>query len=120
MTAIKEINPNIKVYGVEPELANDTAVSLQEGKIMTAGNPANTIADGLRTDQPGDLTFPILQKYIDDLIVVKEDDVRFAMSFVYERMKQVIEPSAAVSLTAALNSDVDIKGKNGRECLIRR
>ncbi|MBR7554861.1 threonine/serine dehydratase [Allobacillus sp. GCM10007491] len=111
LTAIKEINPDVKVYGVEPELANDTAVSLQEGKIMTAGNPANTIADGLRTDQPGDLTFPILQKYIDDLIVVKEDDVRFAMSFVYERMKQVIEPSAAVSLTAALKSDVDIKGK---------
>ncbi len=112
LTAVKEINPKIKIYGVEPELANDTAVSLKEGKIMTAGNPANTIADGLRTDQPGDLTFPILQKYIDELIVVKEDDVKFAMSLVYERMKQVVEPSAAVSLTAALYSDIDIEGKN--------
>lgn len=101
LTAIKETKPSVQVIGVEPELANDTYLSLKKGSI-TAVNASKTIADGLRTTQPGDLTFPVLQKYLDDLILVSEDEIRYAMSFVLERMKQLIEPSSATTVAAAI------------------
>lgn len=91
LTAIKEKKPNIRVVGVEPELGHDTKISLEKGEVTSVSGTDQTIADGLRTTQPGDLTFPILQKYMDDLVLVSEDDIRYAMSFVMERMKQLIE-----------------------------
>ncbi|SEQ16440.1 Pyridoxal-phosphate dependent enzyme [Piscibacillus halophilus] len=79
------------MVGVEPELGHDTKISLEKGEVTSVSGTDQTIADGLRTTQPGDLTFPILQKYMDDLVLVSEDDIRYAMSFVMERMKQLIE-----------------------------
>ncbi|MCM3638144.1 threonine/serine dehydratase [Sporosarcina luteola] len=111
LTAIKETNPNIKVIGVEPELANDTYLSLQNKKI-TAINAAATIADGLRTNQPGDLTFPVLEKYLDDMVLVSEDEIRQAFSFILERTKQLIEPSSATTIAAAMFNKLNIQGKN--------
>ncbi|MFS0689395.1 threonine/serine dehydratase [Sporosarcina sp. 179-K 8C2 HS] len=111
LTAIKETNPKIKVIGVEPELADDTYLSLQNKKI-TAIDSTTTIADGLRTNQPGDLTFPVLMKYLDDLVLVSEDEIRQAFSFVMERTKQLIEPSSAATVAAALFNKVNIQGKN--------
>jgi threonine dehydratase len=111
LTAIKETHPNIKVIGVEPELANDTYLSLQNNKI-TAIDSTTTIADGLRTNQPGDLTFPVLMKYVDDLVLVSEDEIRQAFSFVMERTKQLIEPSSATTLAAAMFNKLNIQGKN--------
>ncbi len=110
LTAIKESNPHIKVYGVEPETANDTYLSLKSGEI-TAIPATTTIADGLRTSQPGDLTFPVLMKYLDDLVLVSEDDIRQAFTFVLERMKQLIEPSSAVAVAALMNSRLPLEGK---------
>ena len=111
LTAIKEINPKIKVIGVEPELANDTYLSLQNNKITTI--PASmTIADGLRTNQPGDLTFPILMNYLDDLVLVSEDEIRQSFSFVMERTKQLIETSSATTIAAAMFNKLNIQGKN--------
>jgi threonine dehydratase len=110
LTAVKESHPGVKVIGVEPEEANDTYLSLQAGKIVSI-QKAPTIADGLRTSQPGDLTFPILQKYLDDLILVTEDDIRVAQRFVFERMKQVIEPSSAVTVAAVMNGKLGVQGK---------
>lgn len=111
LTAIKETKPNVKVIGVEPAIANDTHISLAR-KEITGIPPMITIADGLRTSQPGDLTFPVLQKYLDDLILVTEDEIRHALTFVYERMKQVIEPSSAVTIAAALNGHLGVSDKN--------
>ncbi|WP_252502050.1 threonine/serine dehydratase [Sporosarcina sp. Marseille-Q4943] len=111
LTAIKETNPKIKVIGVEPELANDTYLSMQNKKI-TAIEAAPTIADGLRTNQPGDLTFPVLTKYLDDLVLVSEDEIRQAFSFIMERTKQLIEPSSATTVAAALFNKVNIRDKN--------
>ncbi len=111
LTAIKETNPKIKVIGVEPELANDTYLSLQNKKI-TAIQATTTIADGLRTNQPGDLTFPVLMKYLDDIVLVSEDEIRQAFSFVMERMKQLIEPSSATTIAAAMFNKLNIQGKN--------
>lgn len=111
LTAIKETNPKIKVIGVEPELANDTYLSLQNGKITTIP-VSQTIADGLRTNQPGDLTFPVLMKYLDDIVLVSEEEIRQSFSFVMERTKQLIETSAAVTIAAAMFNKLNIHGKN--------
>lgn len=111
LTAVKETNPAIQIIGVEPELANDTYLSLQNKKI-TAIPATNTIADGLRTNQPGDLTFPVLTKYLDDLVLVSEDEIRMAFSFVMERTKQLIEPSSATTVAAALYNKLNMQGKN--------
>ncbi|TFB21815.1 threonine/serine dehydratase [Filobacillus milosensis] len=108
LTVIKEKNPDIRVIGVEPEAGNDTAVSLDRGKITAVDGTDQTIADGLRTTQPGDLTFPILQKYMDELVLVNEDEIRYAMSFVMERMKQMVEPSSATTVAAAMFGKVHV------------
>lgn len=111
LTAIKETKPHVKVIGVEPEIANDTYLSLKKGKI-TDISETRTIADGLRTSQPGDLTFSIVQKYLDDLVLVSEHEISQALFFVLERMKQLIEPSSAVSVAAAMFDKLGVKGKN--------
>ncbi|MEW9677575.1 threonine/serine dehydratase [Lentibacillus sp. L22] len=111
LTAIKETKPHVKVIGVEPEIANDTYLSLKKGKI-TDISETRTIADGLRTSQPGDLTFPIVQKYLDDLVLVSEHEISQALFFVLERMKQLIEPSSAVSVAAAMFDKLGVKDKN--------
>lgn len=108
-TAIKETNPNIKVFGVEPELANDTYLSLKAGKV-TSIPPTETIADGLRTSQPGDLTFPVLQQYLDDIVLVSEEEISRALYFTMERMKQLVEPSSAAAIAAALFHKTGMNG----------
>lgn len=110
LTAVKESNPRIQVIGVEPALANDTYLSLQK-KQITPISGSSTIADGLRTNQPGDLTFPVLHRYLDDLVLVSEEEIRLAFSFVLERMKQLIEPSSATTVAAAMFGKLSIKGK---------
>lgn len=110
-TAIKETNPQTKVIGAEPELADDTYLSLKKGEI-TAISGTQTIADGLRTTQPGDQTFPIEQKYVDELVLVSEQEIRQALFFVLERTKQLIEPSSAVSVAAAMFDKIGAENKN--------
>lgn len=99
-TAIKESNPRVRIVGVEPELANDTYLSRQRGEIVTIGT-TTTIADGLRTSHPGELTWPIVQRYVDDIVLVSDDEIREACRYLLERVKQVVEPSGAVSVAAA-------------------
>jgi threonine dehydratase len=111
LTAVKQLNPEIKVIGVEPDTANDTFLSLQTGEI-TAIPATSTIADGLRTSQPGDLTFPIVKKYLNDLVLVSEDEIRDAFHFIVERTKQVIEPSSAVTIAAILSGKLNVEGKH--------
>lgn len=101
LLAVKSIKPEVKIIGVEPERGNDTFLSLAAGKI-TAVAGSSSIADGLRTSQPGDLTFPILQQYGDGIVLVTEEEIKYAMQFVIERTKQLIEPSAATGVAAVL------------------
>ncbi|GAB4074922.1 bifunctional threonine ammonia-lyase/L-serine ammonia-lyase TdcB [Barrientosiimonas marina] len=110
-TAVKETRPDVQVIGVEPERANDTYLSKQQGAI-TAIDHADTIADGLRASQPGDLTFPVVQKYADDIVLVSEKDIRQALLLVLERTKQLIEPSAATAVAAVLSNKTGLHGKN--------
>lgn len=103
--AAKGIDPRVKVIGVEPKNADDAFRSFQLGKRLPVENP-NTIADGLRTSV-GEITFPIIQKYVDDIITVTEEQIIDAMKFYWERMKLVVEPSGAVPLAGLLSGNID-------------
>ncbi|MDF2679762.1 MAG: serine/threonine dehydratase [Brevibacillus sp.] len=110
LTAIKETKPSIQVIGVEPQLANDTYLSLKQNQRVSLPG-SQTIADGLRTSQPGELTFPVLCKYVDDIVLVTEEEIRQAFCFVLERMKQVIEPSSATAIAAAMFEKTALRDK---------
>lgn len=110
LTAVKETKPSVQVIGVEPQLANDTYLSLKQNQLVSI--PAtSTIADGLRTSQPGELTFPVLRKYLDDIVLVSEEEIRAAFCFVLERMKQLIEPSSATTVAAAMFGKTALREK---------
>ncbi len=106
---VKELSPKTKVIGAEPMEADDAYRSLISGKIET-NETANTIADGLRTNL-GHHNFPIIQKHVDQIIRVTEEEIIDAMKLVWERMKIIIEPSSAVSVAAVLKSPSIFKGK---------
>jgi threonine dehydratase len=102
--ALKESRPDIRVIGVEPELANDAQSSLREGRIvkLPAEHVSQTIADGLRAMWVGDLTFPHIQKYVDDIITVSEGEILEAMRLMALNARLVSEPSGAVTFAAFL------------------
>jgi threonine dehydratase len=100
-TIAKSINPAIRVFGVEPELANDTWLSFAKGERVTIP-PSDTIADGLRSPCPGKLTFPVIQRNVEQMILVSEAEIRATMRFMLERMKILVEPSGAVAAAAVL------------------
>lgn len=94
--ATKGLCPKSKVIAVEPKNADDAYRSWKSGKLLPSENP-NTIADGLRTSL-SKLTFSLIQKHVDDIITVTEEEIINAMRFLWERMKLVVEPSGAVPL----------------------
>ncbi len=100
-TIAKAIDPRIRVYGVEPELANDTYLSLRANERIAVPDSA-TIADGLRAPRPGALTFPIVQKNVEDILLVTEDEIKEGLRFMLDRLKIVVEPSGAVCVAAAI------------------
>ena len=100
--AAKGINPHIKVFAAEPINADDCAKSFAAKKRIPNKMPPHTIADGLKMNI-GDLTWPIIRDNITDVITVTEEEIVAAMKLVFERMKLVIEPSAAVGVAAMLN-----------------
>lgn len=108
--AAKLLQPSIQVVGCEPEMADDAQRSFRSGRIVPQLQP-RTIADGLRTSL-GDLTFPLITKYADDIVTVSEDDIVSAMRLVWQVLKIVIEPSSAVPLAAILNAKLAVTGKS--------
>lgn len=107
--AAKAISPRTTVIGVEPKGADDAFRSFQSGKIVPSVNP-NTIADGLLTSL-GTLTFALIQKFVDEIVTVEEASIIQAMRLIWERMKIVVEPSAAVPFAAILESKIPAAGK---------
>ncbi len=100
-TIAKSLRPGIRVFGVEPERASDVFQSLAKGERVTIP-PPDTIADGLRTPSPGKLTFPVIQKLVESILLVTEAEIRATMRFLMERVKIVVEPSGAVAVAAVL------------------
>jgi threonine dehydratase len=104
-------NPAIAIYGVEPNAGDDFAQSLARGERVTIAVP-QTIADGLQTTAPGELTFAIARKHAQAVVTVSDDELREAMRFAFGRMKLVIEPSGAAALAALLAARIpDLAGK---------
>jgi threonine dehydratase len=99
--AAKHLRPGIRVIGVEPENGNDAYLSLAAGKRMEIP-PPDTIADGLRAPVPGELTFPILQRNLERVVLVSDDEIRQTMNYLLARLKILVEPSGAVAAAAAL------------------
>ncbi len=99
--AIHGANPKTRVFGVEPAGADDTLRSLRAGERVGIA-PPSTIADGLRVSKPGALTFPVVQRHVEDILVVTDDEILEAVRFALLRLKLVIEPSGAVTLAALL------------------
>jgi threonine dehydratase len=100
-TIAKAIQPPIRVFGAEPEGANDTFLSLKAGERVALPHP-DTIADGLRAPQPGALTFPIIRQLAEGVLLVSDDEIRQAVKFLLLRMKVLVEPSGAVPAAAVL------------------
>jgi threonine dehydratase len=99
-TIAKAMNPSIRVFGAEPEGANDTFLSMISGERI-AVHP-DTIADGLRAPKPGELTFPVIRALAERIILVSEDEIRAAVKFLLLRLKILVEPSGAVPVAAVL------------------
>jgi threonine dehydratase len=106
--AIKGLTTETRVIGAEPAAADDAKRSLQAGEILPSGDP-KTIADGLRTSL-GARPFSVLRRLVDDIVTASEAEILDAMRFVCERMKLVIEPSAAVPVAPVLNRTLDVTG----------
>jgi threonine dehydratase len=100
-TAARALRPSIRILAVEPEDANDTFLSLAAGERVAIEHPA-TVADGLRQRTPGALTFPILKRELEGVLLVSEAAILDAVRFLFLRMKLVVEPSGAVGVAAAL------------------
>jgi threonine dehydratase len=100
-TIAKAIHPGIRIFGAEPEGANDTFLSMMAGERVAVPHP-DTIADGLRAPKPGELTFPIIKSLAERVVVVSEDEIRAAVKFLLLRLKILVEPSGAVSAAAVL------------------
>jgi threo-3-hydroxy-L-aspartate ammonia-lyase len=93
--------PGVRVVGVEPEAGDDFRRSLEAGKRVGVAVP-RTIADGQATPMPGELTFAVVERLVDSVVTVSDDEIRAAMRFLFERCKVVAEPSGACALAALL------------------
>jgi len=102
LLSAKGINSDILVFGAEPSEADDAYRSLEKGEIV-ANETIDTICDGLRA-QIGTITFPIIQKHVDGIIRVTEEEIIEAMKMIWERMKIIVEPSSAITLGALLKN----------------
>lgn len=102
--AIKSLNPDARVIGVEPEVAADAQASLRSGRIVQipSEQATSTIADGLRAVYVGTLTFEHMRRYVDDIITVSEDEIRRAVKILAENPRTLAEPSGAVTTAAWL------------------
>jgi threonine dehydratase len=111
-TAVRGMQPAAEIIGVEPAAAADTCASLRAGHRVSIDEP-QTIADGLRARQPGELTFPVNARLLADVVTVPEAAIVEAMRFCFARLKIVVEPSGAVALAALRSRAVPAAGRTG-------
>ena len=104
-TIAKDRNANLRLIGVEPDAADDTKRSLETGERIWIEAPV-TIADGLRTQIPGELTFEINRRLVDEVVLVTDDEIRDAMDLLRSSLGEIVEPSGAVAVAALLAGHV--------------
>jgi len=110
-TAIKAINPSVKVIGVEAANAPCMKSAVEKGEVYTI-DTKSTIADGIAVKRAGDLTYKIIKENVDEFVTVTETEIAQAILLLVEKGKITVEGAGAVSVAALLNSDLDLKGKN--------
>ncbi|HWZ84171.1 MAG TPA: pyridoxal-phosphate dependent enzyme, partial [Terriglobales bacterium] len=108
--AVKETNPKIQVFGVQPSRLPSMKVAVAEGKPVTL-NAASTIADGIAVRRAGDRTLPLVQKYVDDIVTVEEEEIANAILLLLEREKTLAEGAGAAGLAALVNRKLPFTGK---------
>ena len=109
--AIKEMNPKVRVIGVNAAGAASMVASRNANEIVSLPS-VSTIADGIAVKTPGTLTFEIIQKYVDDIVSVTDTEIAHAAYLLLQRGKLLAEPAGVTSVAAALFNKVDLKGKN--------
>lgn len=108
--ATRALSPSARLYGVEPEAGNDGQQSFRSGRIVHIDTP-KTIADGAQTQHLGNLTFPIIQRDVNDILTASDEQLRAEMRFFAERMKMVVEPTGCLGLAAARAMKDQLQGK---------
>jgi len=108
--AARHLNRSCRVIGVEPAAGDDATRSFKTGKLQTIEVP-DTIADGARTTSLGKVTFPLVMRYVDDMLTVTDEQLLRAMFFLLERMKLIVEPTGALAACALLEGRIDARGK---------
>ena len=108
--AVKQVAPHVKVYGVQAAGAPAMHLSKRAGCYQTT-DCAVTIADGIAVKQPGDLTYDIVQKYVDDVVIVEDEEIAETILLLLERSKLMVEGAGATSLAALLFQKLSCKGK---------
>lgn len=108
--AARHLSPDCIIYGVEPEAGNDGQQSFRSGKIVHIDTP-KTIADGAQTQHLGNITFPIIQRNVHDILTVSDDELVASMKFIAERMKVVVEPTGCLGFAAARARKAELRGK---------
>ena len=116
-TAFKALNSNIEVFGIEPQGANDYFLSREAGARYHL-DKVHTIADGLRAPQVGELTWPLLQKNVDRLALVSDNEIIQAMRYLHENMNMIVEPSGATAFAALLNHPERLKSGMDAVCIL--
>jgi threonine dehydratase len=106
----RALSPSAQLFGVEPEAGNDGQQSFRSGSIVHIDTP-KTIADGAQTQHLGKLTFPIIQRDVNDILTASDDELRAAMRFFAERMKMVVEPTGCLGFAAARTIKEQLRGK---------
>ena len=109
--ALKSLDPDIKIYGVQAEGAASMVKSIKDDEIETLED-VHTIADGIAVKTPGVNTFEICRKYVDDIVTVSDDEISTAILELIEREKMIAEGAGATSVAAAMYNKLPIKGKN--------
>lgn len=109
LLAAQALAPHCKVVGVEPEAGNDAQQSLRAGHIVRIETP-HTIADGAQTQALGELTFPIIQRYAEDIVTATDAQLMQALRFFAERMKIVVEPTGALAFAGACEGGIHLHG----------
>jgi len=110
--AARHLAPNCRVVGVEPAAGDDVTQSFRSGRIVTIAVP-DTIADGARTAAPGSVTFPLVQRYVDEMVTVPDDELLSAMFWLWERMKIVVEPTGALGFAALMSKKLAPRARVG-------
>ena len=108
--ALRALSPDCQIYGVEPEAGNDGQQSFRSGSIVHIDTP-RTIADGAQTQHLGNLTFPIIQRDVNDVLTASDAELVACMSFIASRMKLIVEPTGCLGLAAARQMKESLQGK---------